>query len=209
MKQTLITLVALTALQASASGLESLDTFVSTVKSGHAEFTQVVTLPAKDGQTAHHKTSSGEFDFSRPNKFKFSYKKPFEQLIVADGRRVWMYDTDMNQVSSRKQSDVYAASPVALIASSSNMKAIEADFDLSPAPASQGIEWVVATPKSKDGMLQSIRIGFKDTHLEKIEILDGFGQRSLMTITAMQINPAMPSNIFQFKPPAGADVIQQ
>lgn len=209
MKQWSVAFVAFSSLLANASGLESLEMFVTTVRSGHAEFTQVVTSPAKDGQSSREKVSSGEFDFSRPNKFKFSYRRPFEQTIVADGKRVWMYDVDLNQVSSRKQTDAFSASPAALIASASDIKAIEANFTLSPAPVAQGIEWVVATPKSKDGVLQSIRIGFKDNDLANLEILDSFGQRSLMTFTAMQINRAMQANTFQFKPPSGADVIQQ
>lgn len=194
---------------ANATGLDSLGQFIQTVKSGHAEFTQVVTSPAKDGQSPHQKLSSGVFDFLRPNQFKFAYRKPFEQTIVADGKRVWMYDLDLNQVSSRNQSDALAASPAALIASASDLKALEATFSLEPAPATQGMEWVVATPKSKEGVLQSVRIGFKDKQLATLEILDSFGQRSLMTFIAMQINPAMPANTFQFKPPANADVIRQ
>ena len=194
---------------ANASGLESLEMFVRTVKSGHAEFTQVVTSPAKDGQTPRQKTSSGVFDFSRPSKFKFSYRKPFEQTIVADGKRIWIYDVDLNQVTSRKQSEALAASPASLIATASDIKTLEVDFAFTTAPSAQGLEWVVATPRSKEGVLQSIRIGLKDNNLNALEILDSFGQRSLMTFTAMQVNPAMQANTFQFKPPTGADVIQQ
>lgn len=194
---------------ANASGLDSLEMFVRTVKSGHAEFTQVVISPAKDGQTPRQKTSSGVFDFSRPSKFKFSYRKPFEQSIVADGKRIWIYDVDLNQVTSRKQSEALAASPASLIATASDIKTLEADFTFTTAPSAQGLEWVVATPRSKEGVLQSIRIGLKDNYLNALEILDSFGQRSLMTFTAMQVNPAMQANTFQFKPPTGADVIQQ
>ena len=194
---------------ANASGLDSLEMFVRTVKSGHAEFTQVVISPAKDGQTPRQKTSSGVFDFSRPSKFKFSYRKPFEQSIVADGKRIWIYDVDLNQVTSRKQSEALAASPASLIATASDIKTLEADFAFTTAPSAQGLEWVVATPRSKEGVLQSIRIGLKDNYLNALEILDSFGQRSLMTFTAMQVNPAMQANTFQFKPPTGADVIQQ
>jgi outer membrane lipoprotein carrier protein len=120
---------------ATASGLDSLERFVRTVKSGHAEFTQVVTSPAKDGQTPRRKTSSGVFDFSRPSKFKFSYRKPFEQSIVADGKRIWIYDVDLNQVTSRKQSEALAASPASLIATASDIKTLEADFAFTTAPS--------------------------------------------------------------------------
>ena len=88
-----------------ADGLQSLENFMRTAKAGQAQFTQTVTAPAKEGQTARTKTSSGQFEFQRPGQFKFVYTKPFEQTIVADGKAVWLYDVDLNQVTQRKQAD--------------------------------------------------------------------------------------------------------
>jgi outer membrane lipoprotein carrier protein len=192
-----------------ASGLDSLEAFVKTAKTGHAEFTQVVTAPAKEGQAARNKTSSGTFDFSRPSRFKFVYRKPFEQTIVADGQTLWLYDLDLNQVTSRKQSAVLASSPAALIASAPDIKALQADFNLSAAPDKDGLEWVLASPKAKEGMLQSVRLGFKGPDLAVLEIVDSFGQRSVMSFTGLRINTPIEPTAFQFKPPAGADLIQQ
>ena len=194
---------------AMASGLDSLEAFVKTAKTGHAEFTQVVTAPAKEGQAARSKTSSGSFDFSRPSRFKFVYRKPFEQTIVADGQTLWLYDVDLNQVTSRKQSAVLASSPAALIASAPDIKALQADFNLSAAPDKDGLEWVLASPKAKEGMLQSVRVGFKGPDLAVLEIVDSFGQRSVMSFNGMRINTPLEPGAFQFKPPAGADLIQQ
>ena len=192
-----------------ASGMDSLEQFVKTAKTGRAEFTQVVTAPAKEGQTARSKNSSGTFEFSRPNRFKFIYRKPFEQTIVADGQTLWLYDVDLNQVTSRKQSAVLASSPAALIASAADIKALQADFSLTAAPDKDGLEWVLASPKAKDGMLLAVRVGFKGADLAVLEIVDSFGQRSVMSFTALRINTALESSTFQFKPPAGADLIQQ
>ena len=192
-----------------ASGMDSLEQFVKTAKTGRAEFTQVVTAPAKEGQTARSKNSSGTFEFSRPNRFKFIYRKPFEQTIVADGQTLWLYDVDLNQVTSRKQSAVLASSPAALIASATDIKALQADFSLTAAPDKDGLEWVLASPKAKDGMLQAVRVGFKGADLAVLEIVDSFGQRSVMTFTALRINTTLEPATFQFKPPAGADLIQQ
>jgi outer membrane lipoprotein carrier protein len=192
-----------------ASGLDSLEAFVKTAKTGHAEFTQVVTAPAKEGQAARNKTSSGTFDFSRPSRFKFVYRKPFEQTIVADGQTLWLYDLDLNQVTSRKQSAVLASSPAALIASAPDIKALQADFNLSAAPDKDGLEWVLASPKAKEGMLQSVRVGFKGPDLAVLEIVDSFGQRSVMSFTGLRINTPIEPTAFQFKPPAGADLIHQ
>jgi outer membrane lipoprotein carrier protein len=192
-----------------ASGLDNLEAFVKTAKTGRAEFTQVVTAPAKDGQAARSKTSSGTFEFSRPSRFRFIYRKPFEQTIVADGQTLWLYDVDLNQVTARKQTAVLASSPAALIASAADIKALQADFNLTAAPDKDGLEWVLASPKAKDGLLQSVRVGFKGGDLSALEIVDSFGQRSVMSFTGLRINIPLESAAFQFKPPAGADLIQQ
>lgn len=194
---------------ASASGLDSLEAFVKTAKTGRAEFTQVVTAPAKEGQAGRSKSSSGTFEFSRPNRFKFVYRKPFEQTIVADGQTLWLYDVDLNQVTSRKQSAVLASSPAALIASAADIKALQADFSLSAAPDKDGLEWVLASPKAKEGMLQAVRVGFKGADLAVLEIVDSFGQRSVMSFANLRVNTPLEPATFQFKPPVGADLIQQ
>ena len=192
-----------------AGGLESLESFVKTAKTGRADFTQVVSAPAKEGQAPRVKTSTGTFEFSRPGRFKFVYKKPFEQSIVADGQTLWLFDVDLNQVTARKQSQVLGSTPAALIAAAPDLKALQADFTLADAPDKDGLQWVVATPKSKDGQLQSVRVGFKAATLNALEILDSFGQRSLLTFAQFEMNPALNAAAFQFKPPPGADVIRQ
>ena len=206
-------LIAVSAKAACANGLESLENFVRTVGSGRADFTQVVTAPAREGQTARSKTSSGTFEFSRPNRFKFIYQKPFEQSIVADGQTLWLYDADLNQVTARKQSAVLGSTPAALIAAAPDLRALQADFTLTAAPEKEGLEWVVATPKAKDGQLQSVRVGFrageKPAGLAALEILDSFGQRSVLSFSKVQVNPALAKDAFQFITPKGADVIRQ
>ena len=194
------------------SGLENLEQFIKGVKTGQADFTQVVTAPPREGQTARTKTSSGTFEFSRPNRFKFAYKKPFEQLIVADGQTLWLHDLDLNQVTQRKQSAVLANTPAALIASASDIKALQADFKLENAPDKDALSWVLATPKVKDGQLQSVRIGFKPAdkapELAVLEIQDSFGQRSVLRFSNVQTNVPVADAAFQFKPPPAADVLK-
>lgn len=205
--------IAVCAQTTGAEGLKGLENFVKTTKSGRAAFTQVVTSPAKDGQTAKTKTSSGSFEFLRPNRFKFIYKKPFEQSIVADGQTLWLHDVDLNQVTSRKLSQVLGGTPAAVIAAAADLKALEADFTLAPLPERAGLQWVQATPKTKEGQLQTISVGFsatdKGSELAVLEILDSFGQKSVMTFSQFEVNPALNGASFQFKPPAGADVIKQ
>ena len=104
-------LIAAAASVASADGLKSLESFMKGTQTGKADFTQTVTSPPKDGQTARTKTSSGSFEFQRPGRFKFVYKKPFEQTIVADGQTLWLYDVDLNQVTQRSQSQALGSTP--------------------------------------------------------------------------------------------------
>lgn len=209
MKRFAIFLIVFCAVSASATGLGDLESFIKNVKSGRAEFSQVVTAPAKEGQVARSKVSSGTFEFLRPGKFRFIYRKPFEQTIVADGQTLWLHDVDLNQVTARKQAQALGSTPAALIASSADIKTLQADFTLADVAEQDGLQWVQGAPKARDSQLQSVRVGFKNGQLAVLEILDSFGQRSVLTFSDMQANVAFGSGAFQFKPPAGADVVQQ
>ena len=202
-------LIAASAQWASADGLKSLENFMKTAHSGRADFTQIVTAPPKDGQAQRPKQSSGSFAFQRPGRFKFVYKKPFEQTIVADGQTLWLYDVDLNQVTQRAQSQALGSTPAALLASAPDLSALKAEFTLESAPEQDGLQWVLASPKTRDGQLKSVRVGFAGDQLAALDILDSFGQRSLIRFNGMQANASLPASTFQFKPPAGADVVKQ
>jgi outer membrane lipoprotein carrier protein len=186
---------------AAAEPVDTLRSFVREVKSGRAAFTQTVTSP--DG--VKKKTSSGTFEFARPNRFRFAYAKPFEQAIVGDGEKVWIYDADLNQVSSRKLTQALGATPAALLAGGS----LERDFDLSNLPPHDGLEWAEAKPKAKDGAFQSVRVGFRGKDLAALEIIDSFGQKSLLQFNGFAANVPVNAEAFHFAVPAGADVIEQ
>lgn len=195
-----------------AGGLDSLERFVKNTRSGKAAFTQVVTAPAKEGQPPRTKTQSGIFEFQRPGKFRFVYSKPFEQTLVADGQTLWLHDVDLNQVTARNQEQVLGSTPAAIVAAAPDLKALEKDFTLSEEGDKDGQQWLKAVPKSRDGQLQSIRVGFKSgakgPELGTLEILDSFGQRSVLSFSNFEINAALPASHFQFKPPAGVDVLR-
>jgi outer membrane lipoprotein carrier protein len=210
MKKFLATiLIAACASGAWAGGMESLESFVKTVKSGRADFTQTVTAPPRDGQPGRAKTSAGTFEFQRPGKFKFDYKKPFAQSIVADGKTLWLYDADLNQVTQRTQAQALGSTPAAVIAAAPDLRALQADFALEGTPERDGLQWVKATPKNKDGQLQSVQIGFQGDALAALEILDSFGQRSVLKFSSVEVNPSLPASVFDFKAPKGADVVKQ
>ena len=202
-------LLALAAPLAWADGLQALQSFIQNTRSGRAEFTQTVTAPARDGQAARVKTSSGRFEFQRPGKFRFDYARPFVQTIVADGQTLWLYDPDLNQVTERAQADVLGQTPAALIATASDLGALQADFTLGAGPDRDGLQWVLATPKAGDGALQQVQVGFDGAALAALEIVDSFGQRSVLKFSQVEVNPSLPRGTFDFKPPAGADVLRQ
>ena len=188
-------------LAARADPVDTLRSFVRDVKSGRATFTQTVTSP--DG--VKKKTSSGSFEFARPNRFRFAYQEPFEQTIVGDGEKVWIYDADLNQVSARRLGQALGATPAALLAGGS----LERDFELANLPPKDGLEWAEAKPRAKDGAFQSVRVGFKGSDLAALEIVDSFGQRSLLRFNAFAANVPIAPETFRFTVPAGADVIEQ
>jgi outer membrane lipoprotein carrier protein len=201
MKPILLSLTLALAGVAHADAVDALRDFGRDVKSGKANFTQTVTSP--DGK--RKKVSSGSFEFERPNRFRFAYAKPFEQTIVADGSKVWIYDADLNQASSRKLADALGATPAALLAGAN----LERDFTLKAQTSEGGLDWVQAIPKQAESTIQSLKLGFKGKELAAMEIVDGFGQRSRLDFSAVQANVPVAAERFQFKLPAGADLIEQ
>jgi outer membrane lipoprotein carrier protein len=192
--------------------LQLLGQFVRTVQTGRAQFTQSVTAPAREGQTARTRTSSGTFEFARPNRFRFSYTKPYVQTLVADGQLLWLHDPDLNQVTVRKLSGVLQGTPAAVIASATDLRSLQADFELTAQAPVDGLQWVLATPRSREGQLQSLRIGLRASaagvELVTLDILDALGQRSLMQFSRFEAQVVIAPAQFQFTPPPGAELIR-
>ena len=196
----LIAISALACTSAFATATDELRNFVKTVKSGKSTFTQTVTSPK-----GKQKVSDGSFEFSRPNRFRFVYQKPYAQTVVGDGTKVWIYDPDLNQVSSRKTGDALANTPAALIVSND----IDKVFTLADQPSKDGIDWVLATPRQAEGTVRSLRIGFKGHALAQLQIDDSFGQKSMLVFNDFEPNAKLPADTFVFTPPKGADVSEQ
>lgn len=202
MVKRLVWLLAFSAGGAHADAVDALREFTREVRTARAAFTQVVTSP--DG--AKKKTSSGSFEFARPNRFRFAYAKPYEQLIVGDGDKVWLYDVDLQQVTVRPMDQALGATPAALLAGSN----LEKDFELKAQPSAQGIDWVQATPRNRNESIgfQSLRVGFRGKVLAAIELVDSFGQRSQLTFSEVATNGAPAADTFRFTPPKGVDVLK-
>ncbi len=187
---------------ASASGLDELHAFLEGTKTAQGNFRQVVTN--REGRTTQ--TATGTFAFARPGKFRWTYAKPFDQLIVGDGEKVYVYDRDLNQVIVRKLDAALGATPAALLAGDN---ALEKNFTLTASGSDQGLEFVDALPRASDSQFRKIRIGFAKGLPKKMILSDAFGQTTDLTFSDVERNPKLATNLFQFTPPKGADVVGQ
>jgi outer membrane lipoprotein carrier protein len=185
---------------AAGSGIDQLRAFVDGARTGKATFRQVVA--GKSGRVPQ--ASSGTFAFARPGKFRWSYYKPYAQLLVGDGDKLWIYDRDLNQVIIKKLDRALGATPASLLAGSN---AFETNFVLIDGGNTDGIEFVEAEPKSPDTGFDHIRIGFKENLPRTMELHDSFGQLTQLTFDTFERNPAIDPALFRFSPPPGADVI--
>ncbi len=206
--------LALSASVVCASSLDTLEVFLKSTKSGRADFTQVVTPPAKAGQTSvRSKTSKGQFSFVRPTRFRFDYLKPFPQVIVADGQILWLYDADLEQVTARKQTQALGSTPAALVATAVDLSALQKEFSIEAQADADGLQWVQATPKNRESTIQSVRMGLRadgaQVSLGKLEIFDAMGQRSVLSFDQFEVNPSnLGAAQFNFAPPKGVSVIR-
>lgn len=185
---------------AHAGAIDSLRSFVKETQSARAAFSQVVLDRA--GQPRQQ--ASGTMVFSRPGKFRWTYDKPYEQLIVGDSVKLWVYDKDLEQVTVKQLGTALGSSPAALLAGNNE---IEKFFALSEAGSREGLDWLEAVPKSKDTTFEFIRMGFAGSMLKVMELKDNFGQRTVIRFDKLERNPKLGPEQFKFTPPKGADVI--
>lgn len=190
--------------QAQAAALDQFKSFVSSTQSARGEFTQQL-VKIDSGNAKVSNKSSGTFTFARPGKFIWTYQKPYEQLLQADGEKLYIYDKDLNQVTIKKLGDALGSSPAAILFGSNDL---EKNFTLKEGATKNGLEWLEATPKAKDTTFDHIGIGLRNGVPEAMELRDSFGQVSLLTFTKFEKNPSLPANQFKFTVPKGADVFQ-
>ncbi len=201
MRNFLLLLCLLPAL-ASAAGTDALKMFLGQSQTLKARFAQTVL----DRNLKPLQKAQGVMQFSRPGKFRWDYQKPYEQVIVGDGSKLWIYDKDLNQVTVRKLDQALGASPAALLAGSNDL---ERDFTLSNSGVRDGLDWLDAVPKSRDTVFERVRMGFGKSGLEAMELRDQFGQVTVITFSDVERNPRIAADVFRFTPPQGADVISE
>ena len=186
---------------AQANALDDLKAFASGTQTAKGTFTQTVVSRSARAPQA----TSGDFVFARPGKFRWSYTKPYEQLLVADGTTLSIYDKDLNQVTTRKLGDALGGTPAAILFGSNDL---DKNFALADAGTRDGIAWLDATPKTKDTAFERISIGFRKGELAAMELHDALGQVTQLVFAGVERNPKVDASTFVFTPPKGADVLK-
>lgn len=198
-----IALLLLLATRVHAGGIEKLKQFIGATRAGQATFSQVVL----DQNGRRMQSASGVMQFLRPGKFRWTYAQPYEQLIVGDGRKFWLYDVDLNQVTVRSLDAALGSSPAALLSGSNE---IERSFVLSEHGSQNGLDWLEALPRASDSSFRRIRMAFDaQANLQVMELLDLFGNTTVLRFSALKRNPSLAPGLFKFEPPAGADVLSE
>ena len=188
------------ALAATPDGVTQLKRFVAATERAEGRFVQSVYR--QNGGRADE--SEGNFAFERPGKFRWNYVKPYPQVLVGDGARLWSYDPELGQVTVKKMGDALGSTPAAILAGDG---ALDATFTLEDGGEANGLVWAIATPKAADSSFARMKLGFRDGALVGMEIRDNFGHITILRFTRLTANAAIDPAAFRFTPPAGVDVI--
>lgn len=184
-----------------ATAQEQLRAFVNTVTAATGSFSQYTVNPQGRTQPAQ----TGVFSFQRPGKFKWAVQKPYEQLVISDGRQVFQFDPDLAQVTERKVDAAIGTSPAAILFGSGSL---EQSFDVSALPSKDGVDWLRAKPRTADAGFSRVDIGMKDNLPVRVELLDSFGQTTRVDLSGIVPNPKLGEGEFRFVAPQGVDVVK-
>src|SRR5574343_66749 len=185
---------------AQAAAVEQLQRFLGGTRTLKADFAQ--TVSARSGRKPLE--SGGRLAISRPGKLRWEIVRPAPQLVVGDGEKIWIHDPELQQVTVRKAGQAIGGSPAALLSGSNEL---EKNFTLKESGEAEGMAWVEAIPKATDSGFERVRLGFAGSELRAMELLDSFGQTTLIRFSKVERNPALPATSFKFTPPVGADVV--
>lgn len=186
--------------QAEEDAISRLHQFVSEVSTFQAEFTQ--TIIDADGNIIEE--AGGAFLLSRPGKFRWDYVTPYAQQIVADGQRIWFYDEDLEQITVKNQDEALADTPAGLLSGKSMP---EDAYHMTVIDKADDLHWVELTPRDDESNYQRVQLGFDQTGLQQMSMIDAFDQQTILQFTEVKINPTIDASRFKFTPPAGVDVI--
>jgi outer membrane lipoprotein carrier protein len=185
-----------------AGSIEKLHAFIEQTRSAKANFTQEVT----DSNGEVQPQARGTVQFERPGKFRWTYDKPYEQIIVGDGEKLWIYDKDLNQVTRRNLDKAIGSSPAALLAGADD---VDKYFSLNAVGMKNKLDWLEVKPYDTDSLFEKVRMGFRGNMLEIMELFDNFGQRTTIKFSNLKRNPGSSPGLYTFTVPQGADVVTE
>ncbi len=193
---------ALIAMPASAGSIEKLHAFIEQTRSAKSSFTQEVI----DSNGSVQQQASGTVQFERPGKFRWTYDKPYEQIIVGDGEKLWIYDKELNQVTRRNLDKALGSSPAALLAGADD---VDRFFSLNAVGVKNKLDWLEVRPYDQDSLFEKVRMGFRGNMLEIMELHDHFGQKTTIKFSNLQRNPRSALDLYTFTVPKGADLVTE
>lgn len=189
-----------TSLAPAADSLSQLDSFIKDIDTFQADFEQ--TLYNADSEPLQ--TSQGTIKLKRPGRFVWSYTQPDDQEIIADGKRIWLYDKDLEQVTVNEINDRIAGTPLVLLMRSAPL---DESFDIKALGEADGINWVELTPKAETSDFELVFIGLNEAGLAAMELRDNFGQATQIKFSNFQAGIVLDDALFEFIVPDGVDVI--
>ncbi len=185
----------------------ALDSYLAGLATLRVDFTQTLT----DGRGRKVEAVAGSLIVQRPGRFRWEVRpaaskpgSPFTQLMVADGRNVWFFDRDLEQVTVRAANGALTATPAMLLSGTMDLRTA---FELRAAPRNAGLDWVIVKPKRADAEFREARLGFATGELRRMDLLDKLGQTAIITFAAARRNAPVQAAELTFTPPAGVDVI--
>ena len=187
----------------SADPISSLESFVDLNQSATVRFVQTV----YDSKGDQIEVTNGVLDFKKPGKFKWHYQEPFEQLIICNGRTLWVYDRDLEQVIIRSAKDLFESSPAALLAGSDQIDSYYLMDSLNS--SDDGAEWLILTPLEDDGMFESIKIGFSGGEMLEMELVDYLQQKTVIVFSKFNNQVIFESSAFEFAVPKNVEVLAE
>jgi outer membrane lipoprotein carrier protein len=184
-------------------GRKLLDSYLANLSTLEAKFQQ--TLVDENGIVLEE--SNGRVYLQRPGKFRWDYEAPYEQTIVADGAKVWIYDKDLEQVTVKPLMAAIGNTPALLLGGDVD---IDAEFKITDQGETQGLTWLVLAPKeTEDKQFSDIRLGFEGAALRRMELVDSFTQTTRIQFIDEERNAGIDASLFVFEPPAGVDVLNE
>jgi outer membrane lipoprotein carrier protein len=191
-----------TTLASAADGPQRLNRFLEGLNTLQAQFQQTVISAGHDQAIA----SKGTFYLKRPGRFRWTYDEPEGQLVIADGNRVWLYDAELEQVSHQSQEEALRGTPALLLSGSGP---VESHFEVVGLGSRIGLEWVELLPRGENSEIIKVLVAFRGDQLDRLEMIDSFGQISRFHFADIRRNPELDPALFRFEPPPGIDMLER